>query len=342
MEFCLKSALGFRFLLFRRRVYQTWKERFKANLCSAVQSSEDAKEQQNIDIEQLFLDQRVQSILEKVTGLDMAKVFRPRKCPLSTPRYQFLTDKQLQDLMDDAKKRAKEKLQMPPVMKERKPITNVISYDPEIQGYADCKYVFTDITYGISDRKRIIVTRHPDGKLCHSSWEERHWMNQIYFPVPERTLEMPKMFEEEHLQKVLDRQEYEFVLDRACLQCDPDDPIYIRVTQTTYLHIDKMRKYDDLRSTRHFGPMVFYFAVNKQIDNLLLFLIQKNRLEDAVEIIKLYYIIHPRLEKFPEDDDINYIQNYIEFDAKKRNNLQLALQTYVELYHHVLKDKNAM
>lgn len=41
---------------------------------------------------------------------------------------------------------------MPPVLKEREPIHEVLSQDPGVKGYDTCKYVFTDITFGISDR----------------------------------------------------------------------------------------------------------------------------------------------------------------------------------------------
>lgn len=54
--------------------------------------------------------------------------------------------------MAETRKRAEGLLQMPPVLKERMPIEEVVSNDSALKGYDTCKYVFTDITFGISDR----------------------------------------------------------------------------------------------------------------------------------------------------------------------------------------------
>ena len=67
--------------------------------------------------------------------------------------------------------------------------------DPAIQGYDSAKLVFTDITYGVHDRERIIVVREPDGVLREAEWEERDRMNIMYFPQKERTMETPAMFQ---------------------------------------------------------------------------------------------------------------------------------------------------
>jgi len=42
-----------------------------------------------------------------------------------------------------------------------------------------------------------------------------------------------------------------------------------QVTQRTYEHVAKSEKFDDLRSTRHFGPMAFYLAIHCKVDLLL-------------------------------------------------------------------------
>lgn len=48
-------------------------------------------------------------------------------------------------------------LQMPPVVPVRKEIDAVISRDPELTGWDKSKYVFTDITFGKTDR----VSQYP-------------------------------------------------------------------------------------------------------------------------------------------------------------------------------------
>lgn len=76
------------------------------------------------------------------------------------------------------------------------------------------------------------------------------------------------------LQNVLDREEYEFVLDLACAQFEPDDPEYQQVTGRVYETVEARRCYQTLHSTRHYGPLCFYLTWNKKIDNLLTTLIQ--------------------------------------------------------------------
>lgn len=49
---------------------------------------------------------------------------------------------------------AKEMLQMPPVVPIRKEIDVVLSKDPELIGLDTAKYVFTDISFGKTDRVR--------------------------------------------------------------------------------------------------------------------------------------------------------------------------------------------
>lgn len=341
MKLVVKNLIHFSNRVFRNITKNTFCSEHTSKLYALNQSDGNggAKIENGIDIEALFLDKRVQDILKKVTGLDLNKVYRTRHKPLSTPKYQFLTDEQLEKLRKESEDLALGKLQMPPVMREREPLTGIISDDPELQGYDDCQYVFTDITYGVSDRKRLIVTRHPDGKLRYASWDQRHRMNCIYFPMPGRDFDIPRMFQEDYIEQLLDKKEYKFILDRACIQFDPDDPLYIKTTRKTYEHINESKKFEDLHSTRHFGPMVFHLAITKNIDNLLLYMIQKVQIEDAVNVIRLYYFIHPSSKVTSSDDSISYIQSYIDADAKKKSMLQLAFQTYIELYQNTLEDK---
>ena len=89
---------------------------------------------------------------------------------------------------------------MPPVVKLRQDKTRVLSKDPAIKGFSDGKYVFTDITYGVKNKDRIIVVREVDGTLRTATYEERDRLNQIYAPEPGREVYMPKMFKDEYLQ----------------------------------------------------------------------------------------------------------------------------------------------
>lgn len=62
----------------------------------------------------------------------------------------------------------------------------------------------------------------------------------------------PMMFtDEEKFNSLLDRQEYEFVLDRACVQYEPEEPTYQRITSIAYQHIDINKNYELLRYSLH-------------------------------------------------------------------------------------------
>lgn len=82
----------------------------------------------------------------------------------------------------------------------------------------------------------------------------------------------------------MERGDYEFILDRACIQFEPDDSEYHRVVKTTYDHVDINQKYETLRSTRHYGPLVFYLTTERTIDNLLLENLQTDRYSNIILI----------------------------------------------------------
>nr|CAD7431529.1 unnamed protein product [Timema monikensis] len=136
------------------------------------------------------------------------------------------------------------------------------------------------------------------------------------------------------IQLLLEQGEYEFILDRACVQFEPDDPEYHRVTQATYDHIDNCHKYETLRSTRHFGPFAFYLAWHRQIDNLILESIHTDRLDEAVALIQLFHILNPESKSASvaySSQQVQFVQAYVKSDAVKKSMLELALQTFMEL-----------
>ncbi|XP_067011878.2 small ribosomal subunit protein mS22 [Anabrus simplex] len=285
----------------------------------------------------LFFNPEVQKLLRKLTKVDMKKVFKPKKDgqKLDSPEYKFMTTEELNKCIAEAEKRAEEKLQIPPIVKEREDINEELFCDPALKGYDQAKYVFTDITYGVSDKNRLVVVRDANGSLRKASWDERFRMNQIYFPRPGRQLRPPHMFEDDYLKRLLEKEEYEFILDRACVQFEPDDPKYHAVTSAVYMHIENGRKFEVLASTRHFGAFVFHLAWSKCIDNLLLHYIGEARLTDAVDLIRLYSILNPETRsddvKYDDEQPIPLIQHYIEQHSAKKSALELALQTYHEL-----------
>ena len=66
---------------------------------------------------------------------------------------QFMTEAELQEAREEARKKAEKMLQMTPVMEERSSDTSeTLELDPQLAGFDTCKYVFTDITFGVPDR----------------------------------------------------------------------------------------------------------------------------------------------------------------------------------------------
>jgi small subunit ribosomal protein S22 len=108
-------------------------------------------------------------------------------------------------------------------------------------------------------------------------------MNLIYFPREGKEFKIPKMFSDPEiftniLQRATEQDNtYEFILDRACLQFEPDDPNFISICEKTYQMIDSKYQHDLLKSTRHYGPMVFYLVRVRQMDNLLIHSIKNAR-----------------------------------------------------------------
>ncbi|GFT23952.1 28S ribosomal protein S22, mitochondrial [Nephila pilipes] len=296
-------------------------------------------------LETLFINKEVQKVLKKITGLDYDKVFAPVETEIESNKYEFVTEKRLKELQDIAAAKAQEKLEMPPVMEVREPINVVLSKDPELQGYLEYRTIFTDISPNVSSRDRIITVREIDGTLRKATWDERERMNQIFFPITGRKLEIPKMFESPHLENLLDEGSYKFVLDCACVQFEPDAPDYHRVTSQTYEHIKQKKTFNALRSTRHFGPMAFYLAYKKNIDPLLLDMISRQMISDASDTVKLLYIMHPELhisKEIKETDEIEFLMDYISNHSSQRDELELALQTFMEQQKSDLQKEEAV
>lgn len=280
----------------------------------------------------IFLDKKVQTLLERITGFDLAKIFRPKKVPLQKPRYQLLTTEQLEKEQAVAIEKGKAKLQMPPVMKASQLKPDLISDNPNLDQLNKCKFVFTDISLDIPHKKRLIVVREPDGKLRHASLNERCRLLQTYFPMEGRKVFTPKMFEEEFLEKLLEKGSYKYILDRACIQFEPDHPDYIRVTHRTYEHIRQKNAFDILRSTRHFGPMTFYYVWYKNAENLLVEMIQREQISDAADVVHLHNIIYPdskcALKCAEINNHLELVKVFCGTECSQKDYLELALQSY--------------
>nr|XP_003701235.1 PREDICTED: 28S ribosomal protein S22, mitochondrial isoform X1 [Megachile rotundata] len=289
----------------------------------------------------IFFDERIQDLLVILTRIDYEKVFAPRKegVRFSTPECRFMTDEELKAAQAAMEKKARGRLQMPPVVKPRVDANQVLSKDFGIQGFSDTNIVFTDISFGGTNRHRLIVVREPSGILRHANTKERHRMNQVYFPIKDREIHTPKMFSDPYFKDLLEREEFVFILDRACLQFEPDDSDYQKITQTVYSTVNQWKKFDALRSTRHFGPMAFYLTWEKKIDDLLQDVIKNEKIEEAAALIRLYHLVHPDARSGQEAtrNDLELIRRYAELDAADRFGITKALDKYELMYEEKQK-----
>lgn len=110
-----------------------------------------------------------------------------------------MTDDQLKEAMAEADRKMWELLQMPPVVKIREEEAHILSKDPELQGLMNYDLMITDTTFGVSNKNRIIAVREANGNLRLARHAERDRLNQIYFPMKDREIDMPRMFLDEHL-----------------------------------------------------------------------------------------------------------------------------------------------
>ncbi|KAL8620072.1 hypothetical protein ACOMHN_015354 [Nucella lapillus] len=306
--------------------------------CTSAPSSSDGSSQASTskDPFPVFMQPEVQSLLKKMTGFNIMKVAGPRKVSLKKPHYKLLTDQELMEIQKKAESRMEYRLQIPPFMKVREPIKDLLSYDPEVEGLDSSKYIFTDITFGVKDRQRVIVVREPDGTLRRADWPERDRINQIYSPVEGRQMEMPQMFQQQHLEALLKNGKYVYVLDMACVQFEPDHPDFIRVCHRTFEVVDSKHDYEDLRSTRHFASMAFYYAWYQKVDYLLIDMINRDILSDAGDLIRLYCTVHPesaiaqQLRAEPTEDIVSIVKAFCSMEATHKGQLELAVQGYQE------------
>lgn len=116
------------------------------------------------------------------------------------------------------------------------------------------------------------------------------------------------------------------------MQFEPDDPDYQAVTREVYEHINREKHFDILRSTRHFGPMVFHLAWTKNIDNLLHEMIETGRIKHAAILIRLFHLIYPSMKSAIEEckvqDDVEFIMHYACLEEKPI--IEKLLQSYKE------------
>ncbi|XP_069583918.1 small ribosomal subunit protein mS22 [Ranitomeya imitator] len=280
-----------------------------------------------------FSDPEVQGILRKMTGLNLQKVFQPIPQVSRPPTYKLMTQQQYDEALQKAVMVAQQHLEVPPMPSEREPIDETLAVDEILDGTDTAKFVFTDITFSTPHSERFIVVREPNGVLRKATWEERDRMIQVYFPRHGRKMVPPPVFREENMKLLFQQDRHEELLNRCLVQFEPDAADYIRIRNQTFEDADRQGKYDLLRSTRHFGGMVWHLCSEKKVDGLLVDMLQRDLLEDAVSLVRLYHMVHPDTACAKESqgaDGRELIKLFVKMEAQKPGYLELALQVYPE------------
>ncbi|EYC25097.1 hypothetical protein Y032_0012g1698 [Ancylostoma ceylanicum] len=226
--------------------------------------------------------------------------------------------------MDKMRAEARRFLNFVPLKEPRSQEVTVLSRDPEIAGFDNSKFVFTDITFDATDQDRTVVVREVDGTLRTATPEEHDRMNRTYYEKPNRPVFPPPVFEDPYLEDALNRKEHEFVLDWACWFFEPDDPAYVKLVQCVFDRVIEKGDFDVLHSTRHFGTMVFYLALNGNIPPLLNFFGARGRLHDCANLVRLQKTLHPdwRFVINSGDTDLKIVTDFVKQNARHREQLK--------------------
>ncbi|TKR93628.1 hypothetical protein L596_008044 [Steinernema carpocapsae] len=290
-----------------------------------------AESRDSLDVENLFINPDVQSLLKQLTGMELEKVFAQRKIDRQErPHYALMTDQMYENTLDKMRRDAVHFLQFVPLKEPRgEKFFEVLSVDPEISKFDESKFVFTDITFDATDQDRTVVVRESDGTLRTATPEEHDRMNRIYYEQPHRPVVPPAVFSDPDLQNVLNENRHEFVMDWACWYYQPDDPAFVKLSRTIFDRTLAEGKFDALYSTRHFGSFVFYVALNGDLPPLLNFYAEKGNLHGAANLIRLQKLVSPnwRTSISAEDSDKKIVKDFIQQNKR----LKEQLTTLIEL-----------
>uniref|UniRef100_A0A158R3S9 28S ribosomal protein S22, mitochondrial n=1 Tax=Syphacia muris TaxID=451379 RepID=A0A158R3S9_9BILA len=246
------------------------------------------------NVERMFTNAEVQKILLRLTGVNLEKIFAERVFDRQERSHFALMTKEMYDEnIEKMKVEAKHFLQFVPIKEPRETKLEVLSKEPAIASFDNSKFVFVDITFDATNQNRTVVVRETDGTLRVATPEEHDRMNRVFFAQPDRPVNKPHLFEDPYLAEALNRNEHEYVLDYACYFFEPDDPEFVKLYRDVFDRTISKSNFDLLRSTRHFGPLVFYMVINNRIDPILNYFASTGSLTDTADLIRLYKVVFP-------------------------------------------------
>jgi small subunit ribosomal protein S22 len=275
-------------------------------------------------VESLFIDEKVQHLLKSLTGLDEGKIFTERNIEQAErSHYALMTSSMLEETQARMKERASKFLQFVPFKKPRTETFEVLAKDSDIEGFDNCKFVFTDITFDATNQDRTVVIREPDGTLRTALPEEHDRMNRVYYEQPNRPPFPPAVFKDPDLKLALDNDRHEFVLDFATWFYEPDDPSFVQLCCLIFDRTVAENKFQILYSTRHFGSLTFYLVLNDNIPPLLNFYGSMGSLRDAANVIRLQKIVFPnwRTAISFKDSDEKICRDFVQQNKRLKDDI---------------------
>ncbi|KAH7727257.1 Protein MRPS-22 [Aphelenchoides avenae] len=286
---------------------------------------ENAYKNQELNLEALFIDDRVQDLLKQLTGLDLEqKIFAERRASrIERPHYALMTNEMLEEAKKKYEERGRKFLQFVPFKEPRTEVPTILAKDTEIADFDEAKYVFTDITFDATDQDRIVVVREVDGTLRTGMPEEHDRMNRVYYEQPNRPVFPPAVFTDPDLQNALSSNKHEFVLDWACYYYEPDDPAYVNLCTTIFERTVGEDKIGLLHSTRHFGQFAFWAILNGKTPPLLNHFGKAGNLADAANVVRLHKTLFPDWKKpiSVYQSDRQIIENFLEQNKRYKKDV---------------------
>lgn len=285
----------------------------------------------------------MQSILNTITGISLRKTaeLQPALEP-NKPVFKVVPDKELRRLQAEAFKKERIKIeQRPPFMNPRKEIDIELARNPEIAPVMTHNLLFIDTSAYTrsekSNKDKLIVVRDTEGTLREARHGERERAIQIAFPAEGRTMFPSNFFKQESIENALKNCRYSYILDRLCLQYEPDDPEFIRMTRQIYNHILVNEEFDTLRGTRHFGSLAFYLALCRREELLMLDMLQRYLVLDACDYLSLLDKLHmPKQYKRPNYKQDN-VKKMLEKYVKKKSTKKTGVTKLKEALNQITK-----
>uniref|UniRef100_A0A915E5E1 28S ribosomal protein S22, mitochondrial n=1 Tax=Ditylenchus dipsaci TaxID=166011 RepID=A0A915E5E1_9BILA len=279
------------------------------------QPAKQSADEEDVDVEKMFIDGRVQRLLKNLIGMDIDKIYSDRVVSsVERKHYALMTDDMITHIRTKMMRRGERFQQFVPVKEPRSSIPTVLANEEGLDGFDNTKYVFTDITFDATSRNRIVVVREPNGILRNATPEEHDRMNRTYYPSEEKPVLEPKVFTDPSFSEALKGNRHEIVMDWAAHFLNLMIPAMWRCVLRCAMKLLKIIR-------------LMFFAL------LVISRRCTNNLADVANAIRLIKVMHPRLP-IPSIQGENYeriIEIFLEAQKSPRKRFSRLISLMDEL-----------